>query len=123
MSDQLVKEWQSAKNAVNNAKSWQALPNGRAYQNDSFSISLAHCVPPKLVRAGQQYQGGQNYWETEKEFNQAILAYIVNNWQTVYPEIIKIMEEKERTALIACQSYVDNLQSLITEANQTKETK
>lgn len=94
MSDQLVKEWQSAKNAVNNAKSWQALPNGPRYQTDSFSISITHCVPPKLTRAGQQSCGGKNYWETEEAFNKAILAYIVNNWKDVYPEVLKIMERK-----------------------------
>lgn len=123
MSDQLIKTWQSAKDAVSKAKSWQDLPNGKSYQNDSFKISVAHCVPPKLTRAGQQSCGGKNYWETEEAFNKSMLEYIVNNWQNVYPEVIKIMEEKERTALIACQSYVNNLQSLVTEANQTEETK
>lgn len=111
-----MKLWQNCKNAVSAAKSWQALPSGPYYQNDTFAISLAHCKAPQLVRAGQQSCGGRNYWETEEAFNKAILEYIVGNWQAVYPEVLKIMEEKERKALIACQDYVKGLQELIDQA-------
>lgn len=111
-----IKVWQNAKNAVQQAKSWQLLPSGPRYQNDSFSISIAHCKAPQLVRAGQQSCGGKNYWETEADFNKAILEYLIGNWTTVYPEVIKMMEEKERKALIDCQEYVDGLQNLIDQA-------
>lgn len=116
MSDKLVNDWQAAKSATNKAKRWQNLPLGNRYQNDTFSISVAHCQPPKLVRAGQQCCGGQNYWETEKEFNAAILEYLVSNWSEIYPSVISMMETKERQALIACQSYIDDLQKLIGDA-------
>lgn len=111
-----MKVWYAARSAVNNAKSWQSLPSGPRYQNDSFSISIAHSKPPQLVRAGQQSCGGKNYWETEESLNLAILAYVVGNWQDVYPEVIKLLEEKERIALIDCQQYVKGLQELIDQA-------
>lgn len=117
MSEQKIKEWKAAKQAVSSAKFWQNLPQGQSYSSgDSFEISIAHSKPPMLMRAGQQAAGGRNYWETDNLFNQAMLAYLVQNWSAHYPEIIKIMEQKERAALLACQTYVDEMQALISGA-------
>ena len=118
MTDKRVKDWQEKSAAVQAAKAWQRLPNGPKYQNDSFAISIAHCKAPQLVRAGQQSCGGNNYWETGKELNQAILEFLVKNWNGIYPEVIKIMEDKEKAALLDLQSYVDSVQNLINIAKE-----
>lgn len=115
MSDINIKSWEQAKSARQAAESWNNLPNGRAYQNDTFSISLAHCKAPALVRAGQQSCGGQNYWETEKDFNLTILEWLVENWKTISPEIIQMMKDKEASKLKACQEYVTKMQDLINQ--------
>ena len=120
MSDQNVKFWQETKKSRELAERWNNLPNGPKYQNnhDSFAISIAHCKPPQLVRAGQQSCGGKNYWETDEKFSKAILEYLVNNWNSVYPEVMEIMKAKERKALLDCQEYVTNLQNLINGAEE-----
>lgn len=118
MSHQKVAAWDKAKTAVQRAKAWQNLPNGPRYENDTFAISLAHCKPPTIVRAGQRVCGGQNYWETEQEFNLAILEYIVKDWKEVYLKVMAIMEKKEKDALIDLQSYVDSMQNMINEAKE-----
>lgn len=118
MSQQKVVAWDAAKRAVERARAWQNLPNGPRYGNDTFAISLAHCKAPVLVRAGQQDCGGQNYWETERELNQAILEYIVKDWKEIYPKVIAMMEKKEKDALLDLQSYVDSMQNMINEAKE-----
>lgn len=119
MSELKIREWQAAKTAVKNAKYWHELPHGQSYASgDSFKISIAHCKAPMLMRAGQQTCGGQNYWETEATFNQAILEHLVEDWRNIYLKVIKILEEKERKALVACQEYVTEMQSLINRVTE-----
>ena len=113
MSEQKVKEWKIAQRARQNAEAWQALPSGPRYENDRFSISLVHCTAPMLTRAGQQSCGGKNYWETEKEFNHAILEWIVGNWQEVYLGVLDILKKKEVAALQDCQDYINQMQAMI----------
>ena len=116
MSEQKVKTWKEAQQTRKGAESWNNLPSGPKYQNDSFKISVQHCKAPVLMRAGQSHAGGQNYWETEKDFNKAILEWLVGNWSKVYPEVLEILKEKERKALKDCQEYVDTMQAMIDEA-------
>ena len=112
----LLKEWQKKKEDLKKAREWNDLPSGPKYENASFTISIVHCSSPTLVRAGQQNCGGQNYWNTPDAMNKAILAYLVANWERVWPEVEKILEVEERAALIACQSHVDEMQNAINAA-------
>ncbi len=116
MSDIRLKELDRAKRAVKKAKEWNDLPKGRKYGNSKFKISIAHCNVPKLIRGGQQVCGGNNYWETDEDFGNAILKYLVDGWDDHYPQIIKILENDEKKALQACQSYIDEMQMEIKKA-------
>lgn len=118
MSEALLKNWQADKQAAEEAKKWNNLPNGERYQNADFRISLAHSAPPSLTRMGQQYCGGQTYWKTQNNFDIMILKYLVDNWDEHSPKIIKMMEDQERKSLQKCQEFIDNLQKKIDESKQ-----
>jgi len=119
MDEQRLTIYREKKNAVTAANAWNNLPNGTRYQGDKFDISVAHCKPPKLCRAGQQSCGGRNYWETEEAFNNTILEYIVENWESIYPDVRQRMKDKEAKALQACQSFIDDMQSRIDGVDET----
>lgn len=112
MSD-LINNWNKAKDNVLKAEQWQNLPNGRKYHNDKFDISIAHCDSLKLVRAGQQVCGGNNYWKSPEALNNEILGYIMDEWESIYPKVLKRLQEKEKKALLNCQEYITEMQGLI----------
>jgi len=114
-TDHRIKKYQDAKRARKEAEEWNDLPNGRKYQNDKFNISSAHCIAPMLCRMGQQSSGGSNYWKTEKNFNQAILDYIIFNWKVIYLGVLERMKKQETDALKECQSFIDEMQKIINE--------
>ncbi len=113
MSEQLLTNYKKAKKDRENAESWNNLPNGQKYMSDKFKISIAHCQRPKLCRAGQQSQGGKNYWSTEEAFDSAILEHIVENWDKICPDVLARLAKKEKDALILCQSFIDKMQEEI----------
>ena len=116
--DDRIKKWEEAKRAVLEAIEWNDLPNGKRYQNDKFDISIAHCKPPMLSRMGQQSVGGKVYWETEPYFNDAILEYLIKDWDFHYHKILEILKTKESEALKELQSYVDEIQTLIKKGQE-----
>ena len=121
MNEQCVKIWKEARDARIKAQEWNGLPFGEKYTpQDTFAISKAHCTAPVLVRAGQKHCGGTNYWNTEKEFNNAIRDFLVDNWDAIYPKVIARMQAKEDQALLDCQEYIDQLQSLINNVQESK---
>ena len=113
MTNDKLKRYNEAKKAVVEAEKWNNLPKGRKYQNDAFLISESHCTAPILVRAGQQYCGGNNYWNTEKELNNALLSHIVENWAEIYPAILVRLRKKEAESLRNCQVFIDDMQKAI----------
>jgi len=115
--DSLINNWKKAESTRAEAEQWNDLPNGRKYQNDTFAISKPHCKAPQLTRAGQHSSGGQNYWETAEGFNNAIIKHIVSDWENIYPKVLEILKKEENEALVACQSYVTDLQGLIDKVN------
>jgi hypothetical protein len=110
MGRELYAAYVVAKNAVNRANEWNDLPDGPKYQNDTMSISPAHCRPPMLMRAGQQSCGGKNYWESPQELNQAILEVIVMDQKNIIRKAILLLEENESVALLKTQAFVSELQ-------------
>ena len=121
MEDRRIESYYIAKRARELAEKWNNLPNSNSrdeHENNNFSISVDGCVPPILVRIGQLYMGGKNYWETETEFGQAILEYIVSTWDTHFPKILDILKKKESDKLKECQSYIDEMQQKILEVSR-----
>jgi hypothetical protein len=90
-----------AKGAVDNAKKWNDLPNGQRYMSDTFEISVAHCQL-KLVRAGQQVQGGPNYWDAPKELSEEIIK-IISADITIIARAIAAMEKTAARLLAECE--------------------
>ena len=121
MEDRRIESYYRAKRARELAEEWNDLPNcnnNDEHKNNNFSISADGSVPPILVRTGQQYMGGKNYWETKAEFGQAILEYIVSTWDTHFPKILDILKRKESNKLKECQSYIDEMQQKILEVSR-----
>lgn len=117
MNTKLIDNYNKAKSSRQKAKEWQDLPNCERYTKDhKFEISLAHCDPPGLTRAGQRYAGDNNYWKTESDFNKAILKYLVENWEDIYPSVLKKLKQKEQEAIQDCQSFIDDMQNMINES-------
>lgn len=116
MSDQLVKAWEKAKKDLEDFDRWQNLNKGQTYQNDSMYISLDHCKSPLIMRAGQQYAGGQNYWPIPETASKQLLDLIVKDWGNLGPLVRVRLVLAEHAALIACQEYVSNLQQKIDAA-------
>lgn len=113
MSD-LLKKWKDAKNAVQAAESWQNKPKSEnRYDGTRFAISPAHSKSPMFVRCGQHYSGGENYWESPKELNEALKQVLLDDFDNMYAKALKILKEKERQALLDCQSFIDEMQELI----------
>lgn len=119
--DKRIEKWKKCQKSVELANDWEKLPSGRKYDGDKFNISVAHCTPPILCRAGQQTCGGQAYWKTDKEFSQAILEYLVDGWSDHFPLIIERMKKQENVALLECQAYLDDLQLYIDKAKGVRQ--
>jgi hypothetical protein len=117
MSD-LINKWHISEKVVVDTEYWNNLPNGNNYQGSKFNISIGHCTPPVFVRAGQQVCGGDNYWKTEKAFGVAVLEYLKDDWNNHYPKILGYLKKKRDLDLMACQSFVDQMQKIINESKQ-----
>ena len=121
MSKDLLGIYKKAQRVSREAEEWNNLPKGRKYNSSKFRISKAHCTKPKLCRAGQQVCGGKNYWYTSDEFNAAILEYLIDNWESIYPFVLDMLKENERRALIDCQSFIDEMQIEILAAQRQQD--
>lgn len=113
MEDARVREWHKHKKAVIEAEAWQKLPDGKKYCSSTFDISIAHCTMPMLNRMGQKVCGGNSYWQTDNLFNEAILEYIIKDWDKIYPKVLQILKNKETKALRKCQDYINEMQTVI----------
>ena len=98
------------------AEKWHDLPNSRKDQSDSFNMSaaLGNLV---LMRCGQHGCGGQNYWESPKALNAAILAVIEND-PAVIVAAIERLRDQERDALIACKASAEALMGAVAKAEE-----
>ena len=117
MSNDKLSKMEKAKQDVRDAKYWQGL-HGTIEGNSgkpAFFISKAYSEAPKLIRVGRRTDG-HYYHETNRGFNDAILEYLVTDWDNIYPKVIEILEKKEAEALVELQEYVDSLQAEINSA-------
>ena len=95
------------------AEEWNDLPNGHKYQNATMKISTAHCRI-SLVRAGQQSQGGKNYWESPGELN-AVLLEVIAEDGTVIERAIEKLKVREKQAPIDCWEFANGILEKIGE--------
>ena len=117
MSDKL-KTYFDAVSSRKAAEKWSAMAkNGGGRNGDSFSMSTALSLV-KLTRCGQYDTGGKNYWETSKEFNDAIVQWIKENLEDVQAGAIEILKQKEDAALRNCQSFLDEMQQKVNEVKR-----
>lgn len=120
MGIELYDNYVKAQNAVVRAKEWVDLPNGKNYRSDAMAISLAHCKAPMLMRAGQQSCGGQNYWESPKDLNDAILKIIIMEQKTIIAKAILLLEETEMAQLDKTQEFIAELQDKVEKAKKER---
>jgi hypothetical protein len=106
-------KWRKSVKNTREAREWNDLPNGSRYQNDTFSISPTHSKAPVFVRCGQQHHAGQNYWNSPKEFNDAVMEYLIENFDTISSEAIKRLEQKESEMLKGCKEFVEEMKMLL----------
>ena len=109
----------AAKAAREAAESWNNLPQGPHYMNDKFDISEAHCTA-KITRAGQQYQGGQNYWDAPQALVLALVHIIVED-KSIIERAINTLRAKELDALIACEDETKSRMLDIEQAKKERE--
>lgn len=97
------KQYQDAKNRRAKAEEWLNLAKCKDSQDSHpFSLSLAHSKI-MLMRCGQHYAGGQNYWESPECLNSAILKAIEKNYDLIMADALAHLKEQERIALINCE--------------------
>ena len=89
------------------AEAWDTLPAGPKYTENAFRISPAHCHI-ELTRAGQQSQGGRNYWETARAFNSALIQEIANHPEIIAGAIARL-REAEHKALENCRAFAEGI--------------
>ena len=117
MSNDKLSKMEKAKQDVRDAKYWQGL-HGTIDGNvgkPAFFISKVHCKAPKLVRYGQFYTGGINYWDTKEGFNEAILEYLITDWDNIYPRVLEILEKREAEALFELQAEINSAKTKLEE--------
>lgn len=110
-------EWKARSREERDAKEWLAHIGKHGRNNDDvLHISDAHCTSPKFTLAGQYTSGGQNYWESPKEFNSAIMAVIIERFSELSAEATQRMEVVSAQALIDAESQIADIHAAIQEA-------
>ena len=105
-----------AERALSSAKEWNDLPNGPKYQNDKMDISMAHCSL-KLQRAGQQFQGGQNYWDAPPELTAEIIKLIAED-KSIIERALDRLEKRAAELLVSCEEETVNRLEKIVKTKQ-----
>lgn len=105
-----------AERALASAKEWNNLPNGPKYQGDKMDISTAHCSL-KLQRAGQQFQGGQNYWDAPAELTAEIIKLIAED-KSIIERAIDRLEKRAAELLVSCEEETVNRLEKIVKTKQ-----
>lgn len=108
-------EWKARSREERDAKEWLA-HIGRVGRKSTLKLSPAHCKAPDFSVAGQYDTGGQNYWESPKAFNSAIMAVIIERFSELSAEATQRMEVVSAQALIDAESQIADIHAAIQEA-------
>lgn len=108
--------YQSAKKLTEEAHKWVGLRTAVDSQSRKlFWLSPAHSKF-MLMRCGQHSAGGTNYWQSPEMFNSAMLEVIASRFDELSAAVMDILEEREQTALIACEEELQEIQAQIQAA-------
>lgn len=108
-------QWERAAKILQEARQWVAMKGTRAgYENDVFT--LRPDAPAKFNLCGQQTCGGQNYWPSPVEFNDALLEVVIGRFDSLAMDALALLAMREQSALVACKGEVDAMQQAIATA-------
>ena len=112
------KRYQDMVRERQDAENWLNLKDNKDSQSGNrFSLSLGHSEV-MLMRCGQHSAGSQNYHESPKALNDALLVVIQNNYDSLMSQAIEFMKKNENEALISCEKEITEIQDAISKARE-----
>lgn len=108
--------WQNETARLAEARTWLAHNGKQGRGSDILRLSPAHCSAPQFTFAGQYSEGGKNYWESPKEFNQAMQTVILRRFSELAEEAIGLLEKQTAASLVKAEGEVASVQAAIAEA-------
>lgn len=116
------KIYEDAKRAKREAADWLSHigKKGRVHDGhvDILELSIAH-ANLKLVIAGQYSNGGQNYHDSPKSFNAALLSVIHDDFDNLSKRAMAKLVEAETQSLIDAKGEIEGVLSDISKAEAT----
>lgn len=121
MSNNKYEIYLAKKKQYEEALKWTQMKinGGGRERSDTFDVSPAHSKV-SLKRCGQYSTGGQNYWETSKEFNKYIVGWIVENIEQVQSGALEMMKKDLDVSLIDLKDFVERMNEEIDSAEQSR---
>lgn len=114
----LLENWKRRRDKLVEAKSWQALHGKPDLSGLPVRLSAERSTPPQLILEGRLSNGGSRNHPANDALNEAVLKYLINNWTSIHPRILQILEEQENEALLEAEEELAELQQAINEAKQ-----
>jgi hypothetical protein len=115
--------WQERQRELQEVTKWleHIGKTGRSTRDhtDILRLSPGHCKSPSFSVAGQYDEGGQNYWDSPKAFDNAIKTVILSRFESLANEALTLLKEKADAALVASKPEIAALQMAIDEAERT----
>ena len=114
--------WQDKSQKLAKVKEWLAHigKTGRSTRDHTYILRLssAHCAAPKFSIAGQYHEGGQNYWDSPKEFNEAMLEVVLSHFKEMADEAVRMLERRAAQALVEAEGEISAVQAAIDDAKK-----
>lgn len=112
--------WQECDRGLSEVREWLAHigKTGRSTRDhtDIIRMSPAHCKSPAFTLAGQYRESGQNYWESPKQFNEAMKEVLLGRFKELANEAVALLEKEAAVALVNAENEIQAVQSEITAA-------
>lgn len=114
--------WQERADDLRHLREWLAHIGkaGRSTRDhtDIIRMSPAHCKCPVFTLAGQYRESGQNYWESPKQFNEAMQAVILGRFKELADEALALLEKQSAAALVEAGDEIQAVQREIANAEK-----
>ena len=116
--------WQARRAKLSEVRQWLAHigKTGRSTRQHTYvlNISPAHCGAPSFTVAGQYTEGGTNYWESPKPFNEAMKTVILARFTELSNEAVTLLERQTDEALIKAEGEIADIQTAINAAKNAE---